>query len=442
MQVTETLSEGLKRGYDIILTAVELDKKVAENLISAQPDIEMKGFRKGKVPLSLMKKKFGEKVMGEVMQESIDEAMTKHFDSSGDRPAQQPKITMKNESWKFGDDVEIEVTYEKLPDIVELDFKKIKLEKLIVKTAEDDIANALGELAESSTDFEDRKTGTKSKSGDQVVIDFLGKVDGELFEGGTSKDYPLVIGSNSFIPGFEPQLIGVKSGEKIDVKVDFPEDYQAESLKGKAAVFECTVKSVKQPIPAKINDELAKRFGAEDLKGLKSQISERLDQEYGGAARAVMKRNLLDQLAKMLNFEMPVSLIDAEANQIAHQLWHEENPDVQGHDHPEIETTDEHKKLAERRVKLGLYISEIGRKNEIEVSDAEISQAILAQAREYPGQESQFFEFAKKNPQMQDQIKGPIFEDKVIDFIIELVQPKEKVVKKPDLEKAVKAMDD
>jgi trigger factor len=442
MKVTETLNEGLKRGYNIVVTAAEMDEKVNEKLLEAQPEVEMKGFRKGKVPMALLKKQFGDKVMGEAMQESIDGAMSKHFEDSGDRPAMQPEIKMTNEDWKPGDDVDVSVAYEALPEIPDVDLKKVKLEKLVVKADDKDIDEALSNLAENAQNFDDRKKGTKSKDGDQVTIDFLGKVDGEPFEGGAAEDYPLVLGSNSFIPGFEAQLVGVKVGDDIEVKVDFPAEYQAENLAGKAAVFECKIKAVKEPKAAEVNDELAKQFGADDLAGLKTQVAERLEAEFGGASRAVLKRKLLDELDKLVKFELPPALVDAEAGQIAHQLWHEENPDVEGHDHPEIETTDEHKSLAERRVRLGLLLAEMGRKNEIEVTDAEMTQAIMNQARQYPGQERQFFEFVQQNQQMQQQMRAPIFEDKVVDYVFELAEVKEKTVKKADLEKAVEALED
>ena len=442
MKVTETLNEGLKRGYTIDIAASQLDEKVNEKLLEAQPDVEMKGFRKGKVPMALLKKQFGDRVMGEALQETIDGAMSKHFEDSGDRPAMQPEMKMEDEGWKPGDDVKINVSYETLPEIPDVDMKGIKLERMVVKADKKDVDEALGNLAESAQNFEDRKKGSKSKSGDQVVIDFLGKVDGEAFDGGAAEDYPLVLGSNSFIPGFEDQLVGVKAGDDVEVKVDFPADYQAENLAGKAAVFECKIKAVKEPKKAEINDELATQFGAEDLKALTAQVEERLEAEYTGASRAVMKRKLLDELDKMVKFELPPSLVDAEAGQIAHQLWHEENPDVEGHDHPEIEATDEHKTLAERRVRLGLLLAELGQKNEIEVTDAEMTQAIMNQARQYPGQERQFFEFVQKNAQMQQQMRAPIFEDKVVDYIFELAEVKDKKVKKADLEKAVEALDE
>ena len=442
MQVTETLNEGLKRGYNIVVTADELSAKVDEKLVEARPEIEMKGFRKGKVPMALLKKQHGQRLMGEAMQESIDGAMSKHFEDSGDRPAMQPAVKMTNDDWKEGDDIHVEMSYEALPTIPEVDLKKIKLDKMIAKADEASVDEALANLAETAQDFADRKKGTKSKDGDQVTIDFLGKVDGEAFEGGAAEDYPLVLGSNSFIPGFEAQLVGVKVGEEVEVNVTFPAEYGAENLAGKDAVFECKIKAVKAPKAAEINDELATKFGAEDLAALKGQISERLEAEYAGAARAVQKRHVLDALDNMVKFELPPSLVEAEAGQIAHQLWHDENPDVQGHDHPEIEPTDEHNTLAERRVRLGLLLAELGQKAEIQVTDAEMTQAMMNQARQYPGQEREFFEFVQKNQQMQQQMRAPLFEDKVVDYVFELATVTDKEVSKDQLQKAVEAMDD
>ena len=442
MQVTETLKEGLKRGYAITVTAAELDAKVNEKLVEAQPEVEMKGFRKGKVPMTLLKKQYGQRLMGEAMQESIDGAMSDHFDTSGDRPAMQPDVKMTNDNWKEGDDVAVNLSYEALPDVPELDMSKLSLERLVVKADDAAIDETLASLAENAQDFKGRKKGSKAKNGDQVVIDFTGKVDGEAFEGGTAEDYPLVLGSNSFIPGFEEQLIGGKSDEEKTVKVSFPSDYQAEHLAGKEALFDCTIKEVKEPVAAKINDDLATKYGADDLASLKSRIGEQLEGEYAGAARAIMKRSLLDQLDTAVSFELPPSLVEAEAKQIADQLWHEENPDVKDHDHPDIEITDEHNELAERRVRLGLLLAEIGQKAEVEITDAEMSQAIMAQARQYPGQEKQFFEFVQKNQQMQQQLRAPLFEDKVVDHIVEKSNVSDKSVSKDDLQKAVEALED
>ena len=443
MQVTETLNEGLKRGYSITIAAAELETKVNEKLEEARPEVEMKGFRKGKVPMPLLKKQFGQRILGEAMQEAVDGAMSEHFEKSGDRPALQPEVTMVDgETWKEGDDVNVTMSYEALPEIPEVDLSKIELERLVAKADDASVDEALANLAETAQDFNDRKKGSKAKDGDQVTMDFLGKVDGEAFEGGAGEDFPVVLGSNQFIPGFEEQLVGVKAEEVKDVTVTFPDPYQAEHLAGKEAVFTCTIKAVKEPVAAEVNDELATKFGAEDLAALKVQIAERLEAEYTGAARAVMKRGLLDKLDDVVSFDLPPSLVTAESDQIAHQLWHEENPEVEGHDHPTIEATDEHKSLAERRVRLGLLLAELGQKAEVQVTDAEMTQAMMNQARQYPGQEREFFEFVQQNQQMQQQMRAPIFEDKVVDYIVELAQVTDKEISKDDLQKAVEALEE
>ncbi len=443
MQVTETLKDGLKRAYTITVTAAELEAKVHEKLLEAQPEVEIKGFRKGKVPLAILKKQFGSRILGDAMQDAIDGAMKDHFDKSGDRPAMQPEVKMvAGENWKEGQDVVVEMAYEALPPIPEVDAAKITLDRLAVKADDAAIEEALTNLASGAQSFADRKKGSKAKDGDQVTIDFKGSVDGELFEGGSGEDYPLVLGSNSFIPGFEAQLVGAAAGDEVSVDVTFPEAYGAAHLAGKAAVFACTVKAVKKPVPAELDDELAKKYGAEDLAALKTQIAGRLEAEYSGAARAVLKRSLLDQLDAQVKFDLPSALVDAEAAQIAHQLWHEENPEVHDHNHGNVETTDEHKKLAERRVRLGLVLAEVGRKAEVTVSDAEMTQAVLAAARQYPGQERAFFEFVQKNPQMQQQLRAPVFEDKVVDHIVAGAKVTDKTVSKEDLQKLVEALDE
>ncbi len=440
MQVTETLNEGLKRSYHITVTADELDAKVNEKLAEAQPTIEMKGFRKGKVPMSLLRKQFGERLLGEAMQEAVDGAMSSHFRETGDRPAMQPDVKMANENWQKGDDVEVNLSYEALPEIPEFDASTLELERLVVTPEDSAVDEALQSLADNAKAYE-AKDGA-AEDGDQIVMDFKGSVDGEEFQGGAAEDYPLVLGSGSFIPGFEEQLVGKSAGDEVDVKVSFPEDYQAANLAGKDAVFACTVKEVEAPQPATIDDELAKKYGADDLDALKGQIRDRLAAEYGQAARAVLKRQLLDKLDDMVKFELPPSLVEAEAKQIAHQLYHEEHPEDHGHDHGEIEPTDEHNSLAERRVRLGLLLADIGRRNEVQVTDAELTQAVMNQARQYPGQERQFFEFVQQNEQMRQQIQAPIFEDKVVDHIVDHANVTDKTVSKDELQAAVEAMDE
>ncbi len=442
MQVTETLNEGLKRGYTITVTADELAAKVDEKLVEAQPDIEMKGFRKGKVPMALLKKQFGQRLLGEAMQDAVDGAMNQHFEDSGDRPALQPEVKLTNEDWKEGDDVIVSLQYEALPKIETPDFSGISLEKLVVKADDAAVQEALENLAKNAQNFED-KDGV-AEDGDQVTMDFLGKIDGEPFDGGAAEDFPLVLGSGQFIPGFEEQLAGVKAGEEKTVTVSFPEEYGAEQLAGKEATFECTIKAVKAPAETVIDDAMAAQFGAESLDALKAQITERLEAEYGQASRAVLKRGLLDALDAQVKFDLPPSLVEAESKQIAHQLWHDaqENVDPNDHSHEEIATTEESDRLAVRRVKLGLLLAEIGNQAEVQVTDQEMTQAVIAQARQYPGQEREFFEFVQKNQQMQQQLRAPIFEDKVVDHIIEQVSVTEKEVSKDDLQKAIEALED
>lgn len=443
MQVSETLNEGLKRGYKITVPAGDLDAAVTAKLNEIQPEVEIKGFRKGKVPMAMLRKQFGERVLGDAMQEAIDTALQGHFEKTGDRPAMQPKVEMEGgESWKQGDDLIVNVSYEALPAIPDFDASGLKLERLVVEPEDSAVTEALDRLAEGAKSFEARKKGSKAKSGDQVVIDFVGRIDGEAFEGGAGEGYPLELGSGSFIPGFEDQLVGAKAGDTVDVTVSFPAEYGAQHLAGKEAVFECTVHEVKAPAKAELNDELAKRFGAEDLEALKAQVKDRIGAEYQGASRAVLKRALLDALDKAVSFELPPSLVEAEAHQIAHSLWHEEHPEVHDHNHGAIETTDEHKTLAERRVRLGLLLADIGTKNDVTVTDAEMTQAVMMQARQYRGQERQFFEFVQKNPQMQQQLRAPIYEDKVVDHILGLAKVSDKSVTKEDLEKAIESLDE
>ncbi len=442
MQVTETLAEGLKREYAVTVPAADLAAKMDAKLEAARADFTMKGFRKGKAPAALMKKMFGKNLVGEVLQESVDDAMRTHFDETGDMPSQQPEISIKNEAFDEGQDLELELKYERLPDIPETNMGDIKLEKMVADVADEEVDEALGKLAEQAQNFKPRRKGSKAKDGDQVTFDFVGTVDGEAFDGGSAEDFPLTLGSGQFIPGFEEQLVGVKAGEEKNVEVTFPAEYGAENLAGKDAVFACTVKEVAEPAPAEIDDEMAKKFGAEDLNALKDQMKERLASEYGQASRQIVKRNLLDALDQKVKFDLPEGLVTAEADQIAQQLWHEENQEATEQPPEKIEPNDEHKTLAERRVRLGLLLADIGRKAEVEVTEAEINQALFQQAQQYPGQEKQFFDFIKQNEQALQQVRAPIFEDKVVDYVLELADVSEKSVSKADLEKAIEALDE
>jgi len=442
MQVTETKSDGLRREYSVVVSADALEQKTLEKLETVRADFQMKGFRKGKAPLPLLKKMFGKSVMGEVVQETVEETVQKHLSDTGHRPAQQPDVTIVNESYDEGDDLEVAIAYDCLPDVPEIDFSEIKLERQVVAVDDDAVQEGLTRLAESSTQYEARAEGEPAQEGDQVVIDFVGKLGDEPFEGGTADDYPLVIGSNSFIPGFEEQVVGLKAGDEKAVEVSFPEEYGAAHLAGQAATFDVTVKEVRAPKPAEIDDSLAERYGAEDLETLKGQLRERIAEEFAGASRSLVKRRLLDRLDEMVDMDLPASLVETEAKSIAHQLWHEENPEVQGHDHPEIEPTEEHMALAVRRVKLGLVLAEIGAKAGVEVTEQELGQAIMSQARNYPGQEREFFEFVKQNRQALEQIRAPLIEDKVVDHVLEQAEVTDVPVSKDALQKEIEALDD
>ncbi len=441
MQVTETKAEGLRREYEVVVSAEALEAKTTEKLETVRADFQMKGFRKGKAPLPLLKRMFGKSVLGEVVQETVEETVQKHLSETGHRPAQQPDIKIANEDYKEGDDLKVEIAYDCLPEVPELDYSQISLERHVVEVDEDAVEDGLGRLAESASSFEPREEGAAAEEGDQVVIDFVGKVDDTPFEGGEAEDYPLVLGSGSFIPGFEEQVVGLKAGDEKAVEVSFPESYGAAHLAGKAAVFDVTVKEVRKPVPAEIDDALAERYGAESLDALKEQLRERIAAEFAGASRQLVKRRLLDRLDEIVSFDLPPSMVEAEAKQIAHQLWHEEHPEVQGHDHPEIEPSEEHVTLAERRVKLGLLLADIGARGEVEITEQELGQAIMAQARQYPGQEREFFEFVKNSRQAMEQIRAPIFEDKVVDLILSRAEVKDVPVTKDALQAELEALE-
>ncbi len=439
MQVNETTAEGLVRGYEITVPAAGIADKVTEKLEAHRKDFAMKGFRKGKAPLTLMRKMFGQSMMGETVQEMVDESVRNLIAEKDHRPAMSPDIKIINEDFKDGDDLNVSVSYELLPDVPEVDFSSISLEKLVIEVGDDAIKESLERLAEDAVSYETREGAAEDK--DQVIIDFTGRIDGEAFEGGAAEDFPLVLGSGQFIPGFEEQLAGLKAGDKKDVEVSFPDDYGNEELKGKAAVFETALKEVKAPKAAEIDDELAKRFGSDDLDALKGVIRERVASEYDQASRAHLKRKLLDALDEKVDFELPPTMLDIEGKQVAHQLWHEENPNVEGHDHPEIEPTEEHIRIAKRRVMLGLLLADLGSKNDIQVDQDELRDAVLQQARQYPGQERQFFEWIQSNQQAMNEIQAPLFEDKVIDHILDQTNLTDKSVSKEELEAALEALE-
>ena len=422
MKFKEISKEKLKRKYEFTLKASDLNKEVDQQLEKEQPSIQMKGFRKGKVPISLLKQMHGEALLSEAMKSATDTAVKKHFDKEKDKPAYEPKIELINKDWKAGEDVRLSIEYECMPIIPKFDLSKLVLENQVAKPDKKSLDDAMTSVRESSLDYQPVKAGKKSKKKDQVTLDFEGFIDGDPFENGSSKDFPLVLGSNSFIPGFEDQLIGVQKNDEKVVKVVFPENYGNKELSGKDAEFKCKIKEISSPVLPKVDDELAKKFGLESLKQLEENLEKQVNDEFQQASRVLLKKQLMDKLEKELKFELPESLVTAEANSIAMQQNNskETKPD----DNPTV--TKEDKKIAERRVRVGLFFAEFGIDNKLDLNDAELNAAFENESKKYPGQEQDYLKFIKSNPQAQQAIRGPLFEEKVVNNILENVTLKEK----------------
>ncbi|MEN8721534.1 MAG: trigger factor [Alphaproteobacteria bacterium] len=438
MNVTEVSAEGLKHELKITLPAAEIAAKVDAKIAEVKDQIKLPGFRPGKVPEQVVKQRFGDSLLNEVFQEVLQNAMQTTLEERELRPAMQPDLDF-GEGFtgpKEGEDVEFTIKLETLPDVPEHDFSTVTLEKQVAEVSDEEVQKRLQQLADGQRSFEDRDEGAAAETNDQVNIDFVGTVDGEAFEGGSAEGVNLVLGSNSFIPGFEDQLVGVKVGDEPEVKVTFPEDYQAEHLAGNDAVFACKVNAVQSPMDTVIDDEFAKNFGMENLEELTGRLKEQVEGEFGSFSREKLKRDLLDQLDGAMKFEVPEGLLDAEFHQIWHQFEHQmehESKTFDDMEKSEDEYKEEYKTIAERRVRLGLALAEIGRKANIEVTQEELTQAIFQQARNFPGQEQQIFEFYSKDPQAAAQLRAPLIEEKVVDYVLELATVTEKTVTEEEL---------
>jgi trigger factor len=443
MQVTETVSEGLRREYSVVLPAAELDSKANERLASIKDRVNMPGFRPGKVPMQHLKRLHGKAIMGEVIEQTIADTNNKIISDHGLKLAMEPKITLANDNEQAMKeviegkaDLAYTVAMEVLPKIELADFSKIKIEKPVAPVTDEEVDEAVGKMAEGTRPYNEKQG--KSADGDRLTISFVGKIDGVEFEGGKGDDIPVVIGSKRFIPGFEEQLIGLATGETGTVKVKFPDDYASPEVAGKDAEFAVTVGKVEAPGEAKADDEWAKSLGMESLDKLKQVTRERFGYEHTFASRLKAKRKLLDELDKLHQFAVPPTLLEQEFNGV----WQAVNREMQqrGSSFEKEGTTEEEAKkeyrgISDRRVRLGLVIAEIGEKNGIKVSEEEINRAIVDQARNYPGQEQQIWDYYRKNPMALAEIRSPIFEDKVVDFLLELAQVTEKPVTKAELMK-------
>ena len=441
MQIAETAKQGLKRAYAVTIPAKEIAAKVDGEVRKIAPQVRMPGFRPGKVPANLVRKMHGAALHQDALNSAIREAMDKLVRDNKLRPAMQPEVEL-GEGYEEGKDAQVAVSLEVLPDIAAPDISGLKLEKLVVPITDAEVDEAVQRLASGQKSFVPAKKGKKAETGDQLVIDFLGKVDGEPFEGGAGEDAPLELGAGRFIPGFEEQLVGLKSGESKTITVTFPADYPAENLKGREATFDVTVKDVKVAGEAKLDDDFAKTLGLESLEQLRGLLKGQLEQETAGLTRTQMKRALLDQLAAEHDFEVPPSMVEAEFEQIWQQLQQEAaNEDDPEGARAEIEREkDEYRAIAVRRVRLGLLLSEIGQANGVQVSPQEMEMLIQQAARQYREEDrDRFVQFIRSNALAAAQLRAPLYEDKVVDFLFDKAEVSERQVTKEELQAAIEA---
>jgi len=446
MQVTQTLSQGLKQEYKVVLPAGALAEKLGAQLKEMAGKAQIKGFRPGKAPVSHLKKVYGKSIMSDVLQEAVNEANRKIIEDNKIRLAMEPKFDFPGgqdeveKALEAQGDFSFTVTFETLPTVELGSFDDISIEREVAEVAEDDVAKALDGLADRVREFAAREDGGKAEKGDKITIDFTGKLDGEPFEGGAGGDVDLVLGSGTFIPGFEDQLEGVSAGEQRVVKVRFPDDYQAKNLAGKDAEFDVTVKVVAAPVALPIDEEFAKKYGFESLEAMRTAVRGNLEADFAKASRNKLKRALLDVLDSRYSFDLPQGLVDQEFDGI----WREYGVERQRAGKPlaedgknEDETRDEYKKIAERRVRLGLVLAEIGQVAGVKVEDADLTQALVERVRMFPGQEKQVWDYYRNNEAALNQLRAPLFEERVVDHIAGQIKIADKTVSREDLFKEV-----
>jgi trigger factor len=444
MQVTETLAEGLKHEFQISVPASDLDAKADARLVDLKDKVRLNGFRPGKVPVSHLKKVYGRSVMAETVEQTIRDTNTKIFTERGFRLATEPKVTMPTEEKAVEDiltgksDLNYTVSIEVVPSIQLADFKGFSVEKPVADVTDTDVDEAIKRIADANRGYAAKGEAAKAENGDRVTVSFKGSIDGTPFDGGTGENIQVVVGSNTFIPGFEEQLLGMAAGETRNLKVSFPKNYTNLDLAGRPAEFETTASLIEAPQDTEINDEFAKMLGLESLDKLKEAARERLAAEYAGATRQRVKRMLLDRLDEAHRFEAPPSLVDEEFN----LMWNSIRAEMESggktfadEDTTEEAAKEEYRQIADRRVRLGLVLSEIGEKNKITVTEDEVSRAVIERARSMPGREKEVWEYYQKNANALAQLRAPIYEDKVVDFILELANVTEKKVTREDLYK-------
>ncbi len=440
MQIVEKSGEGLSRVYGVTVPVADLNERLEARIVEITPQLNIKGFRPGKVPAAHVRRVHGKALMAEVVEQTISETTQKVLEENKLRPASEPDLKPEGDIAQVIDgkaDLSYEISLEIMPDFEPTDLSKITLTRPVYEPTDAEVDEALDELAKQSRTYEPR-TGKslKAKDGDQLLIDFVGRIDGEAFQGGTAEDSELVLGSGQFIPGFEDQLVGAKPGDEVIVKVAFPADYQAANLAGKDAEFTTTVKEVRAPVDAKADDALAERLGVESLEKLKELLKSNLESQYAGASRFKLKRALLDVLDEKHDFPLPPKMVEAEFNAIWQQVQADKErgglpPEDAEKSDDQLQT--EYRKIAERRVRLGLVLAEIGRINNVQVTDQELLDAMRQEAMRYGQQAQQIFDMFRQNAGMQAQLRAPIFEDKVVDLIVEKATVTDEKVSKDDL---------
>ncbi len=434
MQVKETKSEGLLHELEVILPANEIGRRVDEKLKDYAKTAKMPGFRPGKVPAQVLKQRYGRSVLGEVLETAVNDTTEQVLKEKNLRPALQPKIEVKE--FDEGKDLKYTMSVEVLPEFDVVDLKSLKLEKPVVKTDEKAVDEALERIGKSNRETKKIETKRAAKNGDVLLMDFHGrtKADNKPHPGMHAHGHKLELGSGQFIPGFEEQLVGRKAGEKIEVEVTFPELYHAEELAGQGAIFDVEIHEIHEPADVEMNDEFAKKMGFDDLKALKGALEQQIQSQYDQQSRMKLKRSLLDALDDAHSFGVPQGMLDLEYENIQQQIRIERQQDVKdGKLDLTEDETEELRAIAERRVRLGLVLSEIGRKNNIQITDQELQRAVIAEAQRYPGQEAVVFDYYRKNRQALDALRAPVFEDKMVDFISQLATIEEKPVSVEEL---------
>ncbi|MFC3705881.1 trigger factor [Devosia honganensis] len=451
MQVTETLNEGLKRKLSVTIPAADLNSRLDAKLEELKGQANIKGFRPGKVPVSHLKKVYGRSAMSEVMTEAINATVSDTLDEREERAAAQPKVDLPEDQAVINDvldgkaDLAFEVEYEILPPVTLMDIKGVKLDKPVIEVSDEEVETEVKRVFAQNRGYTDKGDEGVVEDGDRLGLSFVGKIDGKEFEGGAADHAHLTVGSGEFIPGFEEQLVGMKKGETREIEVTFPEDYQNAELAGKKATFDVSILHVDGPNDGELDDEFAKRLGLEDVAALRSTVREQMESALASMGRQHMKRQVLDALDDGHKFDVPAQLVDAEFNTIWQRVVHE--IEHHGRSFEDEGTTEEdakaqYKRIAERRVRLGLVVAEIGNQNEVQVTDEEHQQALIAEVRRFPGQEQQVYDYYRKNPQALASLRAPIFENKVVDHIIELGEIAEKKMTREELAKLIQADED